>query len=134
MAELGHAGGKKSGEVRRICRGIEEIATRILETEFSPPPKMRATLNSLNLCLDDRISVTAALVSVFAAKGMTGDQKAAQFVLGLAGKTPEARERLAKAKTMEKMLEGVMPAENTAGSLPDPDEIDREARRLGIYD
>lgn len=133
MSALGRLGGRKSGAARRKRGEIQDLARKVLDTRFSPPPKLRAALESLGLCDGDKITVAAGILSVISGKALSGDLKAARFVLDVAGYTADAKERLAKARTLERMLDrdGDMPTPTIA---PSAEEIDSEAQRLGVYD
>lgn len=133
MAALGSIGGRKSGAARRKRGEIQDLARKVLDTRFSPPPKLRAALESLGLCKGDTVTVAAGILSVISGKALSGDLKAARFVLDVAGYTADAKERLAKAKALERMLDGGVPAA-TPSAVPSAEEIDSEAKRLGVYD
>lgn len=132
MAELGRLGGRKSGTVRRRRGELQDLARKLLGTRFTPSPNMTNALRKVGIELGDRVTLAAGILSVVSGKALTGDLKAARFVMEIAGYTPDAKERIAKTRTLERMLEGNAdgPALPETPSLSD---MEAEAERMGVY-
>lgn len=83
----GRNGGKKSGEVRRRKRDAQQAARLILNL----PVSTDAMENNLKKMLVDEEDFTnrVALFARAFTQAMTGDVKAMQFIIEMAGETPE---------------------------------------------
>jgi len=109
----------------------------ILETQFEPKRNkdFKKFLEQIGIDPNDKMTVLNGIMAVFAGKALDGDIVAAKFLLDVAGYSLSAKERLAKIKLLERMA-NPEDAEALAKVKPpiNLDEIDEEARKLGIYD
>lgn len=135
FANIGKAGGKKSGEVRRNRGNIQSLARTVLDTRFKPNQNLKKALKGIGIDTSDKISLLEGILSVFSGKALSGDIVAAKFVMDVAGYSLYAKERIAKIKLLDRMASaddcGTEQKEKPPMNLA---EIDAEARKMGIYD
>lgn len=85
--ERGRKGGIKSGEVRRKKRDAKAAARLILDLPVSTDA-MKNNLKSMNVDEADFTNRVALFARAFT-QAMTGDVKAMQFIIEMAGESPE---------------------------------------------
>lgn len=134
FAKIGRNGGKKSGIARNEQRKIQTLAVSVLDTKFKPNQNLKKALKGIGIDTNDKISLLNGILAVFSGKALSGDIVAARFVFDIAGYTMYAQEKKAKIKLLQRMAEQGAPEEQDS-MRPKADliEIDKEARKLGIY-
>lgn len=87
--ERGRNGGKKSGEARRKKRDAQQAARLILDL----PVSAEATANNLKKMFvqEEDLTNRVALFARAFAQAMSGDIKAMQFIVEMAGETPDQK-------------------------------------------
>lgn len=75
----------------------------------------------------------SGIISVFAGKALSGDLKAAKFVLDLAGYSLNAKEQIARIKSLEKMINAEEINSQDIEEAVSIEDIRAEANKLGIY-
>lgn len=83
----GRNGGKKSGEVRRRKRDAQQAAKLILNLPVATEA-MEKNLKTMKVDEEDFTNRVALFARAFT-QAMTGDVKAMQFIIEMAGETPE---------------------------------------------
>lgn len=83
----GRNGGKKSGEARRRKRDAQQAARLILNLPVSTEA-MEKNLKAMKIDEEDYTNRVALFARAFA-QAMTGDVKAMQFIIEMAGETPD---------------------------------------------
>lgn len=134
FAKIGRKGGKKSVIARREQRSIQKLAKSVLDTRFKPNQNLKKALKGIGIDVSDKISLMNGILAVFSGKALTGDIVAAKFVFDIAGYTMYSQEKAAKIKLLQRMAQQGVPG-NLAIEKPKAnlEEIDRQARELGIY-
>lgn len=82
----GRNGGKKSGEVRRRKRDAQQAAKLILNLPCTEA--MQKNLKAMAVDEEDYTNRVALFARAFA-QAMTGDVRAMQFIIDIAGETPQ---------------------------------------------
>lgn len=85
--ERGRNGGKKSGEARRRKRDAQQAARLILNLPVSTDA-MENNLKKMHIEEEDFTNRVALFARAFT-QAMTGDVKAMQFIVEMAGETPD---------------------------------------------
>lgn len=85
--ERGQNGGKKSGEARRRKRDAQQAARLILNLPVSTDA-MENNLKKMHIEEEDFTNRVALFARAFT-QAMTGDVKAMQFIVEMAGETPD---------------------------------------------
>lgn len=85
--ERGRNGGKKSGEARRRKRDAQQAARLILNLPVSTDA-MENNLKKMHIDEEDFTNRVALFARAFT-QAMTGDVKAMQFIVEMAGETPD---------------------------------------------
>lgn len=83
----GRNGGKKSGEARRRKRDAQQAARLILNLPVATET-MEKNLKAMKIDEEDYTNRVALFARAFA-QAMTGDVKAMQFIIEMAGETPD---------------------------------------------
>ena len=134
FAKIGRKGGKKSVIVRSEQKKIQKLAVSVLNTKFRPNTNLKRALKGIGIDTKDKISLLNGILAVFSGKALTGDIVAARFVFDIAGYSMYSQEKAAKIKLLSRMAtpDGKEELENLKPKA-DLDEINRQARELGIY-
>lgn len=134
FANIGKAGGRKSGEVRRNRGNIQSLARTVLDTRFKPNQNLKKALKGIGIDTSDKISLLEGILSVFSGKALSGDIVAAKFVMDVAGYSLYAKERIAKIKLLDRMATpAVVDGQENEKPPINLTEMETEARKLGIY-
>lgn len=134
FAKIGRKGGKKSVIVRKEQRKIQSMAVNVLDTMFKPNQNLKKALKGIGIDTSDKISLLHGILAVFSGKALSGDIVAAKFIFDIAGYTMYSQEKAAKIKLLEAMAKpGNLDQEGSGKPLMRLEDIDAEARKLGIY-
>lgn len=134
FAKIGRKGGKKSVIVRKEQRKIQSMAVNVLDTMFKPNQNLKKALKGIGIDTSDKISLLNGILAVFSGKALSGDIVAAKFIFDIAGYTMYSQEKAAKIKLLEAMAKsGNLDQEGSGKPLMRLEDIDAEARKLGIY-
>lgn len=134
FAKIGRKGGKKSVIVRKEQRKIQSMAVNVLDTMFKPNQNLKKALKGIGIDTSDKISLLHGILAVFSGKALSGDIVAAKFIFDIAGYTMYSQEKAAKIKLLEAMAKpGNLDQEGSGKPLIRLEDIDAEARKLGIY-
>lgn len=134
FAKIGRKGGKKSVIVRKEQRKIQSMAVNVLDTMFKPNQNLKKALKGIGIETSDKISLLHGILAVFSGKALSGDIVAAKFIFDIAGYTMYSQEKAAKIKLLEAMAKpGNLDKEGSGKPLMRLEDIDAEARKLGIY-
>lgn len=134
FAKIGRKGGKKSVIVRKEQRKIQSMAINVLDTMFKPNQNLKKALKGIGIDTSDKISLLNGILAVFSGKALSGDIVAAKFIFDIAGYTMYSQEKAAKIKLLEAMAKpGNLDQEGSGKPLMRLEDIDAEARKLGIY-
>ena len=101
MREMNKKGGVKSGETRRRKRDLSKIARQFMEADTGRED-LRAALQASGF--DDDQSNAAALVMQIAAEAFSGNIRAAELLLKLAGNDPDQKRKDAELKIKQEEL------------------------------
>lgn len=128
--QASHAARKRNTKRRKeAC----EVSRAILSTKFTPVEGLKNALNSIGIDTTKELTIMSGIISVFAGKALSGDLKAARFILDLAGYSLNAKEQIARIKSLEKMVNAeIIDSQPTEESVS-IDDIRAEANKLGIY-
>lgn len=129
----GRMGGVRSGQVRRQRAEIRSVASLVLGSKLDMPKGLGAEIRRAGISVPERLTVAAGILAVISARALEGDLKAARFLFEMAGQTPDAMERIAKADAMESMVRAGVAATPEGFALPSPEVLDAEAERMGVY-
>lgn len=134
FAKIGRKGGKKSVIVRKEQRKIQSMAVDVLNTMFKPNQNLKKALKGIGIDTSNKISLLHGILAVFSGKALSGDIVAAKFIFDIAGYTMYSQEKAAKIKLLEAMAKpGNLDQEGSGKPLMRLEDIDAEARKLGIY-
>ena len=92
--ERGSNAGKRSAEVRRERRDLRELARTILAC---PAPLEEPEIEQIRQTIDDDINVGTASLFALARKSVSGDQKAFELLLKIAGEPQTPQERISES-------------------------------------
>lgn len=101
VREMNKKGGVKSGETRRRKRDLSKIARQFMEADTGRED-LRAALQASGF--DDDQSNAAALVMQIAAEAFSGNIRAAELLLKLAGNDPDQKRKDAELKIKQEEL------------------------------
>lgn len=125
-----HAARKRNTKKRKEAR---EVARAILSIKFTPVEELKIALNSIGIDTTKELTIMSGIIAVFAGKALSGDLKAARFILDLAGYSLNAKEQMARINSLEKMVNAEMIDSQSIEEQVSLDDIRAEANKLGIY-
>lgn len=129
--EASHASRKRNAKRRKeAC----EVSRAVLSTKFTPVEGLKNALNSIGIDTTKELTIMSGIISVFAGKALSGDLKAAKFVLDLAGYSLNAKEQIARIKSLEKMINAEEINSQDIEEAVSIEDIRAEANKLGIYE
>lgn len=130
-------GGKAKAEAEKKSKKLERMAEKILLGNVPLSGKLGDILYNVGIPVTDKMSAIEAIIGVFTAKAMSGDLKAAYFVMDCAGWTLQSRERKAHARLLENMADDpskvILEENGFKEQKSSLEEIEAEARKMGIY-
>lgn len=135
MVEYGRLGGKRSAEVRRRNAKIRNIVQKVMKSKFQPTDSFKAILEGMGIDTNEKTDVMTGIVAIFSHKAINGDLNAARFVIDIGGLNLESEERLARIEALDTMTDQNMEGMDGGDGKEPPnlEEIDKQARALGIY-
>lgn len=121
----GRNGGKKSGEARRRKRDAQQAARLILNLPVATGV-MENNLKAMKLDEEDYTNRVALFARAFT-QAMTGDVKAMQFIIEMAGETPDHQlEQKRFDNEIGKQEGGNNAVDDWVNSIPDVDEDEED--------
>lgn len=136
MRKIARKGGSVSAAERRARAKFRKLVNSMLDIPVNTDGKLGEILSEIGIEPGDVVSARQGIIGVFIAKAISGDLKAARFILDLSGATDIAAEKQARIKVLEATAEagGLGLADAVKASEPPTEkEIEIEAARMGVY-